>query len=142
MIYDSNHEKVLLNKEIEYIENYISLEKLRLNNEIPINFQVEGNMNQTKIVPLILITFLENAFKHGVSNNSTDAYISLKLLVQNNALVFTVENSKLAAKNHEKSGIGLQNVKRRLALSYPEKHQLEVADLENDYNIRLTLDIS
>ena len=142
MIYDSNHDKVQLSKEIEYIENYISLEKLRLNSEIPINFEVEGNVNQAKIVPLILITFLENAFKHGVSNNSTDAYITLKLLVQNNELVFTVENSKLASKNHEKSGIGLQNVKRRLALSYANKYQLEVSDEENDYKIRLTLDIS
>ena len=142
MIYDSNHEKVQLSKEIEYIENYISLEKLRLNNEIPINVEVAGNMNQAKIVPLILITFLENAFKHGVSNNSTDAYITLKLSVQHNALVFTVENSKLTAKNHEKSGIGLQNVKRRLALSYADKYQLEVSDEENAYKIRLTLDIS
>ena len=64
MIYDSNHEKVFLSKEIEYIESYISLEKLRLNNQIPINFVVEGNVNPVKIVPLILITFLENAFKH------------------------------------------------------------------------------
>ena len=64
MIYDSNHEKVLLSREIDYIENYIGLEKLRFNNQIPINFRVEGDINQTKIVPLILITFLENAFKH------------------------------------------------------------------------------
>ena len=142
MIYDSNHEKVQLTKEIEYIENYISLEKLRLNNEIPINFEVEGNVNQAKIVPLILITFLENAFKHGVSNNSTDAYIKLKVAVKNNELIYTVENSKLTAKNHEKSGIGLQNVNRRLALSYAHKHQLEVCDEENDYKIRLSLDIS
>ncbi len=142
MIYDSDHEKVMLSKEIEYIENYISLEKLRLNNQIPINFTVEGNTNQVKIVPLILITFLENAFKHGISNNSTNAYIFLKISVQNNELIYTVENSKLAAKNQEKSGIGLQNVNRRLALSYPQKHQLEVFDLENDYKICLTLDIS
>ena len=64
IIYDSNHEKVLLSREIDYIENYIGLEKLRFNNQIPINFRVEGDINQTKIVPLIPITFLENAFKH------------------------------------------------------------------------------
>jgi two-component system, LytTR family, sensor histidine kinase AlgZ len=142
MIYDSNHEKVLLSKEIEYIESYMSLEKLRLNNQIPINFTVEGEVNQVKIVPLILITFLENAFKHGVSNNSTDAYITVKLLVQNKALIYSVENSKLETNNHEKSGIGLQNVKRRLDLSYPKKSHLEITDTEKEYKIKLTLDIS
>jgi two-component system, LytTR family, sensor histidine kinase AlgZ len=142
MIYDSNHEKVLLSKEIEYIESYMSLEKLRLNNQIPINFTVEGEVNQVKIVPLILITFLENAFKHGVSNNSTDAYITLKLLVQDKTLIYSVENSKLETNNHEKSGIGLQNVKRRLDLSYPEKSHLEITDTEKEYKIKLTLDIS
>jgi two-component system, LytTR family, sensor histidine kinase AlgZ len=142
MIYDSNHEKVILSKEIEYIENYISLEKLRLNNQIPITLKVEGDANQVKIVPLILITFLENAFKHGVSNNSKDAYISINLLIQNKELIYTVENSKLEKNNHEKSGIGLQNVKRRLDLSYHQKCHLEVTDTEKEYKIVLTLDIS
>ncbi len=141
MIYDSNHEKVLLSKEIEYIENYIDLEKLRLNNQIPIHFEVSGEVNQVKIVPLILITFLENAFKHGVSNNATDAYILVKLSVENQELIYTVENSKLTKNNHEKSGIGLQNVKRRLDLSYSNKHHLEVQDEEKSYKIRLTLGI-
>ncbi len=142
MIYDSNYEKVLLSKEIEYIENYISLEKLRLNNQIPINIFIEGDVNQVKIVPLILITFLENAFKHGVSNNSTNAYISINLSVHEKTLIYIVENSKLEINNHEKSGIGLQNVKRRLDLSYPQKSHLEVIDTEKYYKINLTLDIS
>lgn len=142
MIYDSNHTKVILSKEIEYIESYISLEKLRLNNQIPIELIVEGDVNQVKIVPLILITFLENAFKHGVSNNSINAYITLKISVQDKYLVYTVENSKLETNNHEKSGIGLQNVKRRLDLSYPNKSHLEVTDTEKDYKISLRLDIS
>ncbi|MEA5426239.1 MULTISPECIES: sensor histidine kinase [Arcicella] len=139
MIYDSNHAKVLLSKEIEYIENYISLEKLRLNNQIPISFEIEGNITQAQIVPLILITFLENAFKHGVSNNSTDAFIAVKLLVSNESLIYTVENSKLKSSNHEKSGIGLRNVSRRLDLSYANKYQLDVEDGETNYKVKLTL---
>jgi LytS/YehU family sensor histidine kinase len=142
MIYDSNHAKVLLSKEIEYMENYISLEKLRLNNQIPIIFEISGQVNQAQIVPLILITFLENAFKHGVSNNATDAYISIKLLVQNQTLIYTVENSKLVTNNHEKSGIGLRNVKRRLDLSYANKYQLSVEETQKDYQVCLTLDLS
>jgi two-component system, LytTR family, sensor histidine kinase AlgZ len=141
MIYDSNHEKVLLNKEIEYIENYIDLEKLRLNNQIPIHFEVSGEVNQVKIVPLILITFLENAFKHGVTNNATDAYILVKLSVENQELIYTVENSKLNNTLHEKSGIGLQNVRRRLDLSYANKYRLEVQDEEKSYKVCLKLGV-
>ena len=142
MMYDSNHEKVQLSKEIEYIENYIDLEKLRLNHQIPINFVVKGEVNNVQIVPLILITFLENAFKHGVSNNSVDAYILINIDIHDKTLVYTVENSKLGAITHEKSGIGLQNVKRRLDLSYPQKCHLEVIDSKTDYKIILDLDIS
>jgi two-component system, LytTR family, sensor histidine kinase AlgZ len=141
MIYDSNHEKVLLNKEIEYIENYIDLEKLRLNNQIPIHFEVSGEVNQVKIVPLILITFLENAFKHGVTNNATDAYILVKLFIENQELIYTVENSKLNNTLHEKSGIGLQNVRRRLDLSYANKYRLEVQDEEKSYKVCLKLGV-
>jgi two-component system, LytTR family, sensor histidine kinase AlgZ len=141
MIYDSNHEKVLLSKEIEYIENYIALEKLRLNNQIPIHFEVNGEINQVKIVPLILITFLENAFKHGVTNNATDAYILVKLSVENQELIYTVENSKLNNTLHEKSGIGLQNVRRRLDLSYANKYRLEVQDEEKSYKVCLKLGV-
>ncbi|MDZ7645980.1 MAG: histidine kinase [Cytophagales bacterium] len=65
MIYDSNHPKVLLSKEIEYMQNYISLERLRLNDHIPIKFEIVGNPENLWITPLIFITFLENAFKHG-----------------------------------------------------------------------------
>lgn len=142
MMYDSNHEKVLLTKEIEYIENYIDLEKLRFNHQIPIDFVIKGEVNNVQIVPLILITFLENAFKHGVSNNSVNAYISINVDIHNKTLVYTVENSKLGTITHEKSGIGLQNVKRRLDLSYPQKCHLEVIDNKNDYKISLALDIS
>ena len=73
MIYESNHAKVLLSREVEYMQNYISLERLRLNNQIPIKFDVEGNTEDVWITPLIFITFLENAFKHGVTNNNADA---------------------------------------------------------------------
>jgi two-component system, LytTR family, sensor histidine kinase AlgZ len=145
MIYDSNHPKVSLNKEVEYMQNYISLEKLRLNNEVPISFKIIGNTEGVQIVPLILITFLENAFKHGISNNAKDAWINITLELSGKACVYTVENSKLSAqdeKTKEKSGIGLQNVQRRLELSYPNQFDLEVEDNEKHYLIQLNLDLS
>ncbi len=139
MIYDSNHAKVPLRKEIEYMENYISLEQLRLNNEIPIEFKVDGNPDTVKIVPLILITFLENAFKHGVSNNAPDAWIRLHLVLTGTDILYTVENSKLAKANPEPPGIGLQNVRRRLELSYPGQYELDILDDPDAYAIRLKI---
>jgi two-component system, LytTR family, sensor histidine kinase AlgZ len=145
MIYDSNHPKISLDKEIAYMQNYISLEKLRLNNEVPISFKIIGHTEGVHIVPLILITFLENAFKHGISNNAKDAWINITLELSGTACVYTVENSKLPEKDEktkEKSGIGLQNVQRRLALSYPNQYDLEVEDNANHYLVQLNLDLS
>lgn len=141
MIYDSNHPKVLLSKEIEYMQSYISLERMRLNNQIPIQFDIEGNVENVWITPLIFITFLENAFKHGVSNNNPDAWVNISIQLDGKECIYTVKNSKPTVKNEtgEKSGIGLQNVKRRLALSYPEKHQLEIEDGMNVYRVQLNL---
>lgn len=141
MIYDSNHPKVLLSKEIEYMQSYISLERMRLNNQIPIQFNIEGNVENVWITPLIFITFLENAFKHGVSNNNPDAWVTISIQLDGKECVYTVKNSKPTVKNEtgEKSGIGLQNVKRRLALSYPEKHQLEIEDGATIYRVQLNL---
>lgn len=140
MIYESNHPKVILNKEIEYMENYISLEKLRLNNQIPINFEVIGNPHSVQIVPLIFITFLENAFKHGVGNNFAEAWVNIKIDIQNGQCIYTVENSKLPSGNIlEKSGIGLQNVHRRLELSYPDSYVLKVKNEATFYGVELVI---
>lgn len=141
MIYDSNHPKVPLSKEIEYMENYISLERLRLNNQIPINFELKGNTENVWIAPLIFITFLENAFKHGVSNNNPGAWVNISIELANNQCIYKVENSKLeeSAEAHEKSGIGLQNVQRRLELSYPGKYQLIMENKKGSYLVKLNL---
>lgn len=141
MIYESNHAKVLLNKEIEYMENYISLEKLRLNDQIPIHFEVIGSPHGIQIVPLIFITFLENAFKHGVGNNFAAAWVNVKIDIQDGQCIYTVGNSKLPSGNIlEKSGIGLQNVHRRLELSYPNSHVLKVKDEATFYYVELIIE--
>ena len=144
MIYDSNHPRVLLNKEIEYMQNYISLERLRLNNQIPIDFKIEGETANIWIAPLIFITFLENAFKHGVSNNNPDAWVRINIKLQGNECIYTVENSKAHATtgSTEKSGIGLQNVQRRLELSYPNQYKIKLADKTDEYFVQLNLTLS
>src|SRR5579859_2296285 len=131
MIYDSNYPKVPLSKEIEYMQNYISLERLRLNNEVPIEFTIEGSTENTLVTPLIFITFLENAFKHGVSANTSGSWVKIYFQARNNEINYTVENSKLknVSSEKEKSGFGLQNLTRRLELSYPGKFALTTNDL-------------
>jgi LytS/YehU family sensor histidine kinase len=145
MIYDSNHPKVLLSKEIEYMQNYISLERLRLNDQIPICFKIEGNPQDVLITPLIFITFLENAFKHGVNGNQPSAWVNIKIQLIGKECVYTVENSKAHANgtaNGEKSGIGLRNVQRRLELSYPDHYQLNMEDDKDRYRVKLNLTLN
>lgn len=145
MLYDSNHPLVPLSKEIEYIENYLNLERLRLDDRVPIIFEVEGNVEGVRIAPLILITFLENAFKHGVSGSADDVFITVKLDVNDGSCHYRVTNSKLAENRKtltEKSGIGLQNVRRRLELSYPQRYELRTDETEDRYRVDLQLQLT
>lgn len=144
MIYDSNHPKVLLKKEIEYMHNYISLEKLRLNDQIPIRFNLSGNTENVWITPLIFITFLENAFKHGVNNSNAKAWVDISISLQGHTCVYTVVNSKVSESKEspEKSGIGLRNVQRRLELSYPGAYTLDIDDAPDKYTVKLNLNLA
>jgi two-component system, LytTR family, sensor histidine kinase AlgZ len=143
MIYDSNYERVLLQKEIEYMRNYIDLERIRLNDQIPINFTVEGSTDDVMVAPLILMTFLENAFKHGVTTTAK-AWVNISIRVAGNELNYVVENSKIEKAmidNGGKSGIGLANVKRRLDLVYPGQYSIQVDDDEARYYIELKIKV-
>ncbi len=151
MIYDSNHPRVPLEKEIEYMENYISLEKLRLSEETQVEFSVEGNARGLQIAPFILITFLENAFKHGVTCTPKNTWIKAKLKLpvrtgqpggEGKQAIFEVENSKPGTSNEDKKpGIGLQIVQRRLELSYPENYNLEIRDEADKFSVKLKVNL-
>jgi two-component system sensor histidine kinase AlgZ len=145
MIYDSNYSLVPLSKEIEYMENYISLERLRLNDQIPIKMDVTGDVQQYRIAPFLFITFLENAFKHGVSNSNPKAWVNISVKLEGKTCIYEVENSKIVSPKpeaEEKSGIGLNNLKRRLELSYPGRFDLDVQDLADRYFVKLKIDLS
>lgn len=145
MLYDATHSLVPLTKEIDYMHNYIALERLRLNDQIPVNFNIEGDVERSYIAPLILLTFLENAFKHGVVTNDPNSWVNITIRVRENNCIYVVENSKLSkasAEQHEKSGIGLLNVRRRLELSYPEKYTLEIEDQADRYSVTLKLQLN
>jgi len=144
-LYDTKEKVVSLEKEIQYIENYVSLEKIRLEDQTEIQFITSGDFTHQKIAPMLLIVFVENAFKHlGVSKNNKNSVV-ITVLVSEETLTFTCTNTvdKTKTKNLEsgKSGIGLQNAKKRLDLLYSNKHQLEIIEKEEKYTVNLLLNL-
>ncbi|GAB5410394.1 MAG: hypothetical protein BalsKO_27590 [Balneolaceae bacterium] len=143
MIYDANQTLILVTKEIQYMQDYIELERIRLNNPVNISFKISGEYKLTEIAPLILITFLENAFKHGVSDKSKNCWINVELSQKVNTLTYCVSNSKIATPDFvEKSGFGLDNVRKRLNLHYPENHELLILESEQHFEIKLILNLN
>lgn len=145
MLYECNEKRVPLDKEVHYLENYLDLEKLRKGQMVDIGFEVNGRIGQQTIAPLIFIPFVENSFKHGANNHIKKGFVNIKLDIDNQNIVFFIENSKvdsLPAQTHKRSGgIGLVNVKRRLDLLYPKKYKLDIKDNPNTYAVRLRLDL-
>lgn len=140
MIYETNAEKVPVSKEIEYIQNYISLEKMRLEDDFPIHLEIEGQYQHLYITPMLFITFLENAFKHGVENGNKESWINVKIHFENNTCIYAVKNSK-SDKAEKNPGIGLINTQRRLNLSYPDKHSLEIKEENHSFEVNLKLEL-
>lgn len=141
VITEANQDMVSLTKEISYVTNFIELQKLRLGHTAVLNYKISGSTIDKKIAPLILIPFVENTFKHGV-NPEEISVISIEIEINDQELVLKVENKKVKKQTKEvKSGLGIQNAKNRLALLYPQKHQLSVEDLANDFKVTLKLQL-
>ncbi len=140
MLYESNENKVSLSDEIRYLENYIELQKLRFKDNAYIKFEVDGDIQNQKITPLVLISFVENAFKHGVATDKENP-ITIVLNVSGNKLFFQVMNKKNNQNKDETGGIGLQNVKRRLELLYKGQYRFHIEDNEETYNCELYLNL-
>lgn len=144
VLYRCNEDYVSIEKEITLIENYIALEKLRYDeNRLAISFTKNIEVSN-KISPLIVLTFIENAFKHGVINETERATIRLHLESKKQQIIFSIENTK--PKNDfgrisDKSKIGLANVRKQLDLLYPKKHQLEIEETQTTYTVKLYLTI-
>jgi len=129
MLYEANGTTVLLSKEVTQIEHLIALEKLRYGNRLECSMVVKGNISGARIAPLILLPFVENAFKHGTSGTLKQSWVSTSIFAEQNAITFQIENSVASINQDDttdKKGIGLQNVKRRLDLLYPDKHELRI----------------
>lgn len=138
-LYDCDTDEVSLVREIEYIDNYIDLQELKEDALEQIEFRVEGNITQVKIAPMLLISFVENAFKHG--NIWQGGWIRIELHTNSKELVFKCLNS-IGNSNQMKdtaSGIGLKNVKKRLTLNYPNRHQLTINKDRDVFEITLKI---
>ncbi|WP_299217225.1 histidine kinase [uncultured Aquimarina sp.] len=144
-LYETKEMFVPLEKEIKYLENYISLEKIRLEDKADIQLNISGNISSTVIAPMLLIVFVENAFKHLGVLESVKSKVLVDVRVGESSLVFQCVNTtdSLDIKHNDlekgKSGIGLKNARKRLDLIYPEKYQLEIAEQEDSYQVALTL---
>jgi hypothetical protein len=143
-LYESKDNFVPLEKELAVADNYIALQKIRSGEQLSIEINKQGEVNGKKIAPLLLITFLENAFKHGAKGSSGNTFIKLDIKVEKNKLNFTVENNKglideVNTGNH--NGLGLENVKRQLELLYPGKHLLNIKDLPDRFVVALQLSL-
>ncbi len=148
MLYECNEDRVPLYKEVNYLKNYLELEKLRQGENIEIDFELTGEVGNQMIAPLMFIPFIENSFKHGVSNHLSSGYIDIKMTVENTQIKLDVENSKASSMptghlNGKKSGgIGLSNIKKRLSLLYPKSYSLDIDDQPNKYKISLNLNLN
>lgn len=140
MLYESNEDMVDLSKEIRYLENYIELQRLRFKNQAFVNLNISGEAQNQKIMPLVLISFVENAFKHGVATDEKYP-IEISIRIEADKLRFNVSNKVHKLNKDEAGGIGLINVKRRLDLFYQDHYNLEIKDHPEFYTSELLLDL-
>ncbi len=144
VLYETAEGKVPLEKEIEYLQNYVELEKIRLGDRAHIEVQIEGDYAATEIEPMMLLTLVENSFKHGTAKQNIGAWINISLRRSApDVLHFQVSNSKVeeasesSAGDAKNGGIGLNNLKKRLDMLYQDKYKLMISDTQNRYTVDL-----
>ena len=141
LLYDAAQPTIELRKEIEFINSFISLMQLRHSEEVEITLVIPWQIPEVKIPPMLFISLLENAFKHGVGMVQNPS-IDIELNDDKKSLFFSVRN-QVSKQNSEikdeSSGIGLANVRRRLELLYPDQHELKIDEKEDSYLVELTI---
>lgn len=140
MIYESNTPTVSLSKEVDYLTSYIELQKIRFKDGAFVELTIQGEIDDQQIVPLMLISFVENAFKHGVINDPKDP-IKISIIANKKILNFSVINKKNNQNKDAQGGVGLPNVERRLQLIYPDRYKLNVVNSATHYTCELMIDI-
>jgi two-component system LytT family sensor kinase len=140
MLYETKTEKIPLTKELDYIEKYIELQKIRTSNPNYVNFVIEGNPDNLRIAPMLFIPFIENAFKHA-KNKKIEQAIVIKISIEKDQIVFECENnySEDSQVKDSQNGLGNKLIQKRLNLLYPEKHILQVKKENNTYKVKLLI---
>ena len=138
-IYEGQKDWVTLKQELDYLKNYIELQGIRYHKKSDVQFNSEIENPQAKIMPLLFIILVENAFKHGLENLEKDAYIHINFTEKDNNVNFIIENNFELQQTPNTEGIGLKNLKRRLELVYPNKHALSFDVNTNSYKVKLSL---
>jgi LytS/YehU family sensor histidine kinase len=142
IIKESKNDKIALQNELDYISNYIALQEARLSNTVQIHYVTTGEPDTLEIAPLILITYIENAFKYGINPDKDNARVDVKIVISNSGLSMQVFNYKMPlVKNMESTGMGIENTAQRLQLLYPNKHQLTIQENAESYSVSLTLEL-
>lgn len=140
VIYDSKQKKVLLSSEVTLLKKYIDLQKYRIEEDALINFSIELE-HDPLVAPLIFLTLLENSFKHGIKGDIEDVFIAIKITSDDKKVYFEITNNKADTikRLENTTGIGLNNVKKRLALEYPNQHKLKISEVDKTFTVYLEL---
>jgi sensor histidine kinase YesM len=145
MLYEANEDKVPLKNELQFLENYFELQKLRSDDRTEIKLNVAGEVKKQQIAPLLFLPFIENSFKHGVKGDPEGGFTRVSINVNGEEVQLDVINNKGKIDKVEKGdfqGIGLQNARRRLELLYPQRHTLSINDLEDSFEVKLKIVMS
>ena len=138
MIEENGQDKVPLEQEVNYLNNYIEMQKMRSSPSLSVNFDVTGNVAMAMIAPMLMLPFVENSFKYGMSNSAASP-IDIKLEVTKESILFSVTNKKFDYLERHSSGIGIPNVQRRLELLYPGSYELDIKDHSDIYSVNLKI---
>jgi hypothetical protein len=135
---DTVHERVSLAKEIDYLNNYIELQRLRLPESVNLIVKIDLPKNGELIAPMLIVPFIENAFKYGI-NPEQPSEISIEIKLEYQLLFCTIKNQKVSSGNGDKTEVGIKNVQQRLQLLYPQKHTLDIKQSELDFAVYLSI---
>ena len=143
ILYETRNDRVDLKTELEYMKDYIELQKLRAGIQAKFDIRITGDPDNIKITPLIFLPLIENSFKHGIKGETGPTFVNIEWIIERNSVRFIAENNKSPEKeplSAEHNGIGLQNLKRRLQMIYPGKHRFEISETDGRFRVELKIE--
>jgi LytS/YehU family sensor histidine kinase len=141
LLYETDKERVTLEKEVSFLMNYIDLEKLRVENATAVHIEVQENLHDILVAPLVFIPFVENSFKHSRIIDDPEAWIEIKLRSEPGKIIFLCSNSipKTQFKQQSNGGVGLENIEKRLRIIYSTKYKLSITSQPEQFEVELTI---